>query len=1068
MIITNLRGCLLRNPLGIDAATPELSWEFEEPEPGSSRQAAWRVCVASRADRLDSPDLWDSGRVENSRTAFIAYGGLPLTSRMECHWRVEAWDESGNRLVSAPAFWTMGLLSRSDWSAHWIGLDAATENPKPWFGSAQWIWSADTKPAAWTFETAFEIEPSELEALREPLLEVLADDEAEVFLNGRPICRAPRARAKLNLYPGQIPFWIPKEAFLAGTNSLRIEARKRPGIDHIGKADAAGVIARLLLTFDGGLADREIATGSGWACRSVDGAEATPVLLGSYGVSPWHLVTPEDYPNLRARYLRHEVDLPEAPVKATLYLCGLGLSEAYINGSKAGNDVLSPSLTDYDRRAFYRTHDVTGLLKKGVNALGALLGNGRFFAPRNRIPIPMTTYGCPKMLWQLEISLPDGSVRTVTSTPEWRITAEGPLGWNNEFDGEQYDDRMDFSGWSEPGFDDSAWKASAVVAPPGGILQSQMAEPIRVTNRIEPVSRHVTKYGSTIFDFGQNIAGWCHVRASGPGTRLRLRHAESLDNPDALFTDNLRSALCCDTIHLGSRPLDYEPRFALHGFRYVEVREELCPAESIELAACFVHDDVRVEGEFRCSDETMNGIFHAARRGILGNYRSMPMDCPQRDERMGWLGDRAAGSAGEMYLFDVATFYRKWMDDIREAQLPNGCIPDVAPPYWRLYNDNVTWPACLTFIPNWLHLHYGDTATITRTYPAIRRWIDHMLEMVNDGLITRDIYGDWCVPPESQDLIHSEDPQRKTSGALLSSCFMVKILEQGKKFAGISGNPDDARRWNIAADGMRDAINRHFLHTGDACYDTGSQTASLIPLAFGIVPPDLRDKVFDRLVSGILESGEPVIGTGLIGIQCLMRTLTACGRADLACEIASRTTYPSWGYMLKNGATTIWELWNGNTADPAMNSGNHVMLLGDLIPWMFADLAGMQPDEPGFSRIFLRPVFPEKLKFVEASFHAMPGEVRSAWEREGAAIVWTFSIPANTFATAQLEVDGAAPEASTALSSNLDGFQWSATFGPGAHTVRILQSPLPGRADFQGTQSTRCQEESVFAMRDAD
>ena len=181
MIITNLRGCLLRNPLGIDAATPELSWEFEEPEPGSSRQAAWRVCVASRADRLDSPDLWDSGRVENSRTAFIAYGGLPLTSRMECHWRVEAWDESGNRLVSAPAFWTMGLLSRSDWSAHWIGLDAATENPKPWFGSAQWIWSADTKPAAWTFETAFEIEPSELEALREPLLEVLADDEAEVF-----------------------------------------------------------------------------------------------------------------------------------------------------------------------------------------------------------------------------------------------------------------------------------------------------------------------------------------------------------------------------------------------------------------------------------------------------------------------------------------------------------------------------------------------------------------------------------------------------------------------------------------------------------------------------------------------------------------------------------------------------------------------------------------------------------------------------------------------------------------------------------------------------------------------
>ena len=1068
MNIINLRCCLLRNPMGIDITTPELSWEFVQPEPGSSRQTAWRVCVASTAAGIDTPDLWDSGQVQHSRTAFIAYGGVPLTSRMECHWRVEAWDESGNRLVSDTAFWTMGLLLRSDWSAHWVGLDASTENPRPWFGTAQWIWSADTNPAAWTFTKDFQIESSELAVLREPLLEVLADDEAEVFLNDRPVCRAPRARAKLNLFPGQIPFWIPPEAFVAGTNSLRIEARKRPGVDHIGKADAAGVIARLLLTFTGDQAEREIVTGSDWSCRGEDGVEGTTVHLGSYGVSPWNLVTPEDYPNLRARYLRNEVDLPDAPTKATLYFCGLGLSEAYINGQKVGDEVLSPNLTDYDCRVFYRTHDVTGLLKKGGNALGALLGNGRYFAPRNRIPIPMTTYGCPKMLWQLEVSLPDGSVRRIASSTEWRLSAHGPIGWNNEFDGEEYDDRIDFSGWSVEGFDDTAWIPAAVVAPPGGILQAQMAEPIRVTRRLEPISRHVTKYGSTIFDFGQNIAGWCHVRASGPGTRLRLRHAEMLDNPDALFTDNLRSALCCDTIHLGNSPLDYEPRFALHGFRYVEVREELSPATALELTACFVHDDVKAEGKFKCSDETMNSIFLAARHGILGNYRSMPTDCPQRDERMGWLGDRAAGSAGEMYLFDVAAFYRKWMDDIRAAQLPNGCIPDVAPPYWRLYNDNVTWPACLTFIPNWLHLHYGDTATIARTYPAIRSWIDHMLEMVHDGLITRDIYGDWCVPPESQDLIHAEDPQRRTSGPLLASCFMVKILEQGAKFAEIVGSEDDARRWADRSDAMRDAINRHFLRPGDACYDNGSQTSSVIPLAFGIVPENLREKIFDRLVSCILESGEPVIGTGLIGIQCLMRTLTACGRADLACEIAARTTYPSWGYMLKNGATTIWELWNGNTADPAMNSANHVMLLGDFIPWMFADLAGMQPGEPGFSRILLRPVFPEKLTFVEASFHAMPGELRSAWKREKHGITWTFTIPANTFATALLDVDGEEPESSTAISSNREGGHWSATFGPGTHTVKVLRPTLSAGADRQGIQGARCQEEAVFAIRDAD
>jgi alpha-L-rhamnosidase len=1040
MHITNLRCCLLTNPSGLDRPDPELSWELAGPEPGSTRQTAYRLAVATSPDLLETPDLWDSGRVTSDRSAFVIYEGRPLPARTECHWRVTIWDESEQCIVSEVARWSMGLLSETDWSALWIGCDEPPEHPAAWYGSAQWIWAQDTRPAAWTFSRRFHLDPAELGSLSEGLLEVLADDEAEVLLNDTPICRAPRARANLNLYPGAIPFWISPDRFLPGTNLLSITARKRPGPDTIAKIDAAGIIARLSLVFGPDRAERSVQTDGDWTCHGADGSEEPVVELGAYGQAPWHLVTPEEYPNLPARYLRREVDLPTTPTRAVLYFSGLGLSEAFINGRKVGDEVLSPNPTDYDRRVFFRTHEVTHLLRGGRNALGALLGNGRYFAPRIRVPMPMQQYGCPKMLWQLEMTFPDGSTQTVTSSPDWKLSTAGPIGWNNEFDGEQFDARRSFDGWTQPGFDDAAWKPASSVAPPGGVIQAQLAEPLRVIRQIRAAKSWRTKYGTTIHDFGENIAGWCHVRVQGPaGARIRLLHAEALDGNDALFSDNLRSAHCGDTLVLDGRPLEYEPRFTIHGFRYVEVREEIAPTTALEIVACVVHDDVKSAGRFECSDPVINGIFAAARRGILGNYRGMPTDCPQRDERMGWLGDRAVGAAGEMFAFDVAAFYRKWLDDIREAQTPSGCVPDVAPPYWRIYTDNVTWPACMTFIPHWLHRHYGDTPAATRNFPAARRWIDHLLAMRHEGLIERDVYADWCVPPESPNLIHSAAPERQTPGPLVASCYMVRILEQGIGFAEMAGCSADAARWRADAAALRTAINHRYFDEERGRYANGAQTASLLPLAFGIVPPAERSRVFHHIVSGLLESGEPVIGTGLIGTGWLLRTLSAHGRADLACAIAARTDYPSWGYMMEHGATTIWELWNGNTADPAMNSGNHVMLLGDFLPWLFEDLAGIQPAEPGFRRILLRPVFAEALDHVSASHQAMPGEIRSEWRRDEAGLIeWTFSVPANTKATVVLPAMAAEPSAPDATDIAVTASGWRGEFGPGTHSLQIL------------------------------
>ena len=984
MDITNLRCCLLTNPRGVDRRLPELSWELVNPSPGSNRQTAYRVRVATSADRLDDADLWDSGRVESDRTFFLIYDGCPLSSRMDCHWRVEVWDESGRAIWSEVATWTMGLLEATDWSAQWIGLDAAPEYERSWFGNAQWIWAEGPASAERVFAGEFEIAEAENLVLAEGELRVLVDAEAEVFLNDQPLCRAPRARAETNNWAEPIPYWIGRQCFRVGANTLRIRARPRPGLHGAATGKTGGVMAQLKLHFGEGRSERSIVTDRSWSCRGENGETTTVIEQGAFGSAPWHLVSPQEFPKLPARYARTEIDLPSAPQRAVLYFSGLGLSEAFINGHKVNDEVLSPNPTDYERRVLYRTIEVGGLLRPGRNALAALLGNGRYFAPRKSVPVSMHHYGCPKMIWQLEITLEDGTKRRIVSSPEWRISTEGPVGWNNEFDGEQYDARVDFSGWDKPGFDDSGWHPAALAASPGGVLRSQLAEPLRVIQRISPLASWRTKYNTTLYDFGENISGWCHIRAEGkPGARIRLVHAETLEGSEALFTDNLRSASCCDTIVMGPDPLDYEPRFTIHGFQYVEVREEVASCDSFEIEACVVHDDIKITGEFACSNPTINSIVAAARRGILGNYRGMPLDCPQRDERMGWLGDRAVGAAGEMFFFDVAAFYRKWLADIRDAQLPNGCVPDVAPPYWRFYSDNVTWPSCLAFVPFWLHRHYGDEPEAVRNFPALRRWIDHMLSLrQEEGLIERDVYGDWCVPPESPNLIHSELDERKTPGPLVSSCYGVRVLELGAGFADLAGCPADAERWRTAAGTMRQAINDRYFNRELGLYANGSQTASLLPVAFGIVPPEEHDRVFQHIVSGLLQSNEPLIGTGLIGTGWLMRTLTSHGRADLACAIAARKEYPGWGYMIGEGATTIWELWNGNTADPAMNSRNHVMLLGDLLPWLFEDLAGIQPDEAGFRQIHLRPVFPAMLDFVTASCRTMSGEIRSNWQRQ--------------------------------------------------------------------------------------
>jgi alpha-L-rhamnosidase len=413
-----------------------------------------------------------------------------------------------------------------------------------------------------------------------------------------------------------------------------------------------------------------------------------------------------------------------------------------------------------------------------------------------------------------------------------------------------------------------------------------------------------------------------------------------------------------------------------------------------------VHDDLQTGGEFACSNPLLNRIYRNIVWGVSGNYRSIPTDCPQRDERQGWLGDRSAECKGETYLFDTAALYAKWLQDMADAQKASGSVSDVCPAYWPIYSDNVTWPSSTVIIPGALREQFADEGIIASHYDSAKKWMDYMGGFIRDGIIARDSYGDWCVPPEDPKLIHSNDPKRKTDKALLATTYFYHDAQLMARYATLLGKAEDARQFTELAEKLKAAFNAKFFRADTGQYDNGSQTSCVLPLAFGLVPEGERGRVFDHLVSKITDETQGHIGTGLIGGQWLMRVLTAGGRADLAYTIASQKTYPSWGYMVEQGATTIWELWNGDTADPAMNSGNHVMLVGDLGIWLYENLAGIKPDpeQPGFKHIIMRPEPVGDLQFVKASHRSPYGLIASDWQKQNGVFRWSITVPVNTTA----------------------------------------------------------------------
>ena len=717
---------------------------------------------------------------------------------------------------------------------------------------------------------------------------------------------------------------------------------------------------------------------------------------------------------LAARYLRKDFALQGEVANARMYVSGMGVYSAYLNGNEiAPEELLKPTLSWYSKRVYFNTYDMTEMLQQGDNAIGIILEGGRYTTIRYDVKNPNWDgtenafgFGTPRLLLQLEVTYKDGQKETIVSDETWKITNRSPIRTANEYDGETYDENFELGDWNKTGYDDSAWLEAELVETPEGQLSAQPNPNITVMEKLKPVS--VFQKGDKWYlDMGQNMVGFINIKVHGqqPGDVITLRFAELLTPDSTLYTANLRGAECTDHYIVANNSklstlnstLNWHPMFVYHGFRYVEISglREMPNLDDFE--GWVIYDEMPVTGSFETSNKIINAVYHNAYWGIRGNYRSMPTDCPQRDERMGWTGDRTTGNYGESYIFDNHQLYAKWLTDADDCQWDNGSLPNVIPPYWRGYTDNMTWPGAVVTATDMLYTRFGDEGPIREHYDALKKWMLHMKnDYMRGGLMPRDTYGDWCMPPESLELIHSSDPTRITDATVLSTPFYCYLCGKLAKFAEVLGLDEDVAFFQQEITTATVAFNDKYFNRVTGVYANNTVTANILPLWFGMVPKGLEDKVLASIVDKTENECGGHVSTGVVGIQQLMRCLTEYGRGDLAFKIASNDTYPSWGYMYRNGATTIWELWNGNTADPSMNSGNHVMLLGDLILWEYEYLGGIRALEPGYSKIQLKPYPIEGLDFVNCTYISVSGRIKSNWKREGNHFEWEFVIPANT------------------------------------------------------------------------
>ncbi|HBC88868.1 MAG TPA: alpha-L-rhamnosidase [Lentisphaeria bacterium] len=740
-----------------------------------------------------------------------------------------------------------------------------------------------------------------------------------------------------------------------------------------------------------------------------------------------------------APYLRKKFKLKKSVKKARLYVSALGLYEMEINGRRVGTDLFTPGWTDYNLRVQYQTYDVTPLIWEGDNAIGGILGDGWFCGflvwENNR-----NTYGHPPRLFsQLEIEYSDGGRELIVSDDSWK-SSTGPILESDIYNGEIYDARLEMKGWSCPEFDDSQWKSVEVHPATSATLNASPSPRVHKIQELKSSLQTEQTPGTFIFDFGQNLVGWTRLKVQGDkGTTVKLRFAEILNPDGTLYTTNLRSARCTDEYILKGEGVEtYEPRFTFHGFRYAEITGFPGKPSAETLTAVVLHSDTPPTGSFSCSNPMLNQLQHNIQWGQKGNFLEVPTDCPQRNERLGWTGDAQAFVRTACFNMDVSAFFTKWLTDLADSQSPNGAFPMVAPDVLgkREGDGGAGWADAAIICPWTIYLCYGDKRILATHYKKMTSYLDYLSTV---DLKKRHCFGDWLN-------INDNTPKELIGTAFHAYC--VKIMAN---VADVLEKKGDAKRYCSLFGKIKKAFNHEFV-TPSGRIVNGSQTSYVLAIHFDLLSEERTKVAGENLVQRIGECNNH-LSTGFLGTPYLLFALLKTGHADLAYKLLLNDDFPSWGYPIKHGATTMWERWDGwrhdkGFQDPGMNSFNHYAY-GAVGEWLYQTVAGIDIDisSAGYKNIIMRPLPGGGLTQAEASLESVRGKISSSWKIENGKFIWGIAVPAGSTATIHVPAkDSASVLEGGKPASNSSGVEFLKM-----ENDRAVFKIVSGKYQFQGS-----------------
>jgi len=1025
---TALRCEYLKDPLAIDVPRPRLSWELVAADPSARglSQTGYQIMVAGSLDDLarDKAGMWDSGRVASAAMSQVEYAGPRLRARQRACWKVRVWDGEGRASAwSAPVEWTAGAASPIDWAnAEWI---ADPTPPPPVERASNGYHSAFTESPDAGGWVAIELkEPAAVDGVRlyparpydarpdtpgflfpvrfrvETATKADFSDATTVLDRGGADVTNPRTEPMLLSFEGTPARFVRLTVIRTAARETKKHA--------FALAEVQVLAGGKVISLDCAVTAADSIETGPWAAKNLTDGD-----LRSHALS--------GYEPLAAPMFRKEFQVPAGGgrvTRATLYISALGVYDALLNGKPVTDHALAPEWTDYTQRVQYQAHDLTQAINPGANCLAVTVGDGWFAGKLGLAQIvpggpPRAIYGRqPRLIAHLVIDRETGEPQHIITDTTWKTSVDGPTRTADLLDGETHDARKEKPGWDRTGFDDRAWAGASVAqVPPTLRLVAQPNEPVRITRDLTPISITEPRPGAYVFDMGQNMVGWCRITMQGhAGQTVTLRHAEVLNPDGSIYTDNLRGAAQTDRYTFATDgAATFEPRFTYHGFRYVEVTGISETPTPAMLTGRAMNSDCPEAGEFECSDPMVNRLWQNIVWTLRDNLIGVPTDCPQRDERCGWMGDILAFAPTACFAVDMAAFYTKWIPDTRDAQAKDGRFPDFAPhPYdpEARFSGVPAWGDAGVFVPWTAYQFYGDTRMLADHFAAAAKWVE-FVHSKNPGLLWKasrgNDYGDW-LNADTLKLDNWPKEGAEVPKEVFATMFFYRSTQIVADMARVLGKTDEARKYAALAAEIRDAFAKEYLTAGGELRGN-TQAGYALALQFGLIPEAQQQTATARMVERFKPyNGQ--ISTGFHSTLPLMTQLSQRGHNDDAYRLLLNRKMPSWGYEIDHGATTVWERWDGYVEgrgfqNPGMNSFSHYAI-GAVGEWMFGTMLGIAPASPGFAEVSIAPRPGPGVDRARASYRSIRGTILSEWKRSDAGLTFDMTIPPNTSALVRL------------------------------------------------------------------